>query len=117
MLSSDDTTQNTGAIEKVLRPYNHHDYASERRQHILQQKQTDDLPGINSRVTQGRIAWRQFIQLREENKRLRWELAKYIDAIDTIQNMHQEEVEQYESHADEMKAKQDRTIQDHLELE
>jgi hypothetical protein len=117
MLSSDDTTQNTGAIEKVSRPYNHRDYASERRQHILQQKQTDDLPGINSQATQGRIAWRQFIQLREENKRLRWEVAKYIDAIDTIQNMHQEEVEQYESHVDEMKAKQDRTIQDHLELE
>src|SRR2546421_6239777 len=116
MLSPDDTTQNTGAIEKVSRPYNHRDYASERRQHILQQKQTDDLPGINSQDTHGRIAWRQFIQLREENKRLRWEVAKYIDAIDSIQNTHQE-VEQYEKRLDEMKAEQNRTIQDHLELE
>ena len=117
MLSSDDTTRNTGAIEKVSRPYNHHDYAYERRQHILHQKQTDDLPGINSQDVHGRIAWRQFIQLREENKRLRWEVEKYIDAIDSIQSMHQEEVEQYESRLDEMKATQNRTIQDHLELE
>lgn len=117
MLSSDDTTQNTGAIEKVSRPYNHRDYAYERRQHILHQKQTDDLPGINNQDVHGRIAWRQFIQLREENKRLRWEVEKHVDAIDSIQSTHQEEVEQYESRLDEMKAAQNRTIQDHLELE
>jgi hypothetical protein len=117
MLSSDDTTRNTGAIEKVSRPYNHHDYASERRQQILHQKQTDELPGINNQDVHGRIAWRQFIQLREENKRLRWEVEKHIDAINSIQSMHQEEIEQYESRLDEMKAVQNRTIQDHLELE
>ncbi len=117
MLSSDDTTQNTEAIEKVSRPYNHRDYAYERRQHILHQKQTDDLPGINNQDVHGRIAWRQFIQLREENKRLRWEVEKHVDAIDSIQSTHQEEVEQYKSHLDEMKAAQNRTIQDYLGLE
>lgn len=117
MLLSDDTTQNTGAIEKVSRPYSHRDYVYERRQHILHQKQTDELPAMNNQDVHGRIAWRQFIQLREENKRLRWEVEKHVNAIDSIQSTHQEEVEQYESRLDEMKAAQNRTIQDHLELE
>jgi hypothetical protein len=92
MLSSDDTTRSTGAIEKVARPYNHKDHLYERRQHILQQKQTDALPNPYSQNIQGRIVWRQYMQLREENKRLRTELAKYLDEIDSLHNAHQRDI-------------------------
>src|SRR5438477_4906059 len=114
---SDDTTQNTGAIERISHPYNHRDHVSERRQHILQQKQTDNLPQITSEKTHGKFVWRQYIHLREENKRLHWMISKYIDEIDSMQNAHQEKVEYYKSQLDKLKAEQNRTIQDHLELE
>ena len=117
MLSSDDTTQTTGAIEKISRPYNHRDYVSERRQQILRQKQTEDLPHISSQETQGRIVWRQYIQLREENKRLRSEIARYVDEIDTMLNAHQQDIALYESHLDTITAQLNRTMQDHLDLE
>ena len=117
MLSSDDTTQTTGAIEKKSRPYNHRENVSERRQQILQQKQTEDLPHISSQETQGRIVWRQYIQLREENKRLRSEIARYVDEIDTMLNAHQQDIALYESHLDTITAQLNRTMQDHLDLE
>lgn len=116
-MQSDDPTQSTGAIERVLRPYNHHDHVSERRQHILQQKQTDKLPQIPGQETHGKNVWRQYMQLREENKRLHWIVSKYTDEIDSMQNAHQEEVAYYKSQLDKLKAEQNRTIQDHLELE
>src|SRR6266567_1389481 len=114
---SDDTTQNTGAIERISHPYNHRDHVSERRQHILQQKQTDNLPQITSQKTHGKFVWRQYIHLREENKRLHWMISKYIDEIDSMQNAHQEKIEYYKSQLDKLKSEQNRTIQDHLELE
>jgi hypothetical protein len=117
MLSSDDTTQYTGAIEKVAHPYNHKDHVSERRQQILQQKQTDALPSLNAQETQGRIVWRQYMQLREENKRLRSDLAKYLNEIDSIHNAHQRDIAQYKSHLDTITAQLNRIQQDHLELE
>jgi len=117
MLSSDDTTQSTGAIEKVARPYNHKDHVYERRQQILQQKQTDALPNPYSQNIQGRIVWRQNIQLREENKRLRSELAKYLNEIDSIHNAHQRDIPQYKSRLDTVTAQLNRAMQDHQELE
>jgi hypothetical protein len=114
---SDDATRTTGAIERVSHPYNHRDHLSERRQHILQQKQTDHLPQITSQETHGKIVWRQYMQLREENKRLQWIITKYIDEIDSMQNAYQEEVASYKSQLDKLKAEQNRTIRDHLELE
>jgi hypothetical protein len=117
MLSSDDTTQTTGAIEKISRPYNHRENVSERRQQILHQKQTEDLPRISSQETQGRIVWRQYMQLREENKRLRSEIARYVNEIDAIQNAHQQDIALYESHLDTITAQLNSTIQDHLDLE
>ncbi|TMD68510.1 MAG: hypothetical protein E6I91_04400 [Chloroflexi bacterium] len=114
---SDDTTQTTGTIERVSRPYNYRNHVSERRQHILQQKQTDNLPQIASQETHGKFVWRQYMQLREENKRLHWIISKYIDEIDSMQNAHQEEVAFYKSQLDKLKTEQNRTIQDHLELE
>ena len=117
MLSSDDTTQTTGAIEKISRTYNHRDYVSERRQQILQQRQTEDLPRISSQEAHGRIVWRQYMQLREENKRLRSDIARFAEEIDTIQHAHHQEIAQYESHIDTITAQLDRTTQDYLNFE
>jgi cation transport ATPase len=117
MLSSDDTTQSTGAIEKVAHPYNHKDHVYERRQQILQQKQTDALPNPYGQNIQGRIVWRQYIQLREENKRLRSELAKYLNEIDSIHNTHQRDIPQDESRLEIVTAQLNRAMQDHQELE
>lgn len=47
---------------------------SERRQNILQQKQTDSLPTLASELPNAKFAWRQLIQVREENRRLSFEL-------------------------------------------
>ncbi|TME64133.1 MAG: hypothetical protein E6I59_07325 [Chloroflexi bacterium] len=83
----------------------------------MQQKQTDNLPQITSQKTHGKFVWRQYIHLREENKRLHWMISKYIDEIDSMQNAHQEKIEYYKSQLDKLKSEQNRTIQDHLELE
>jgi hypothetical protein len=91
MLSSDDTTQTTGSIERVARPFNHREFLNERRRNILQQKQTDHLPSINNEPPSSRIAWRQLIQLREENKRLRWELTEIAKDIEAADTQHQQE--------------------------
>ena len=117
MLSSDDTTQTPGAIEKISRTYNHRDYVSERRQQILQQRQTEDLPRISSQEAHGRIVWRQYMQLREENKRLRSDIARFAEEIDAIQHAHHQEIGQYESHIDTITAQLHRTTQDYLNFE
>src|SRR5947209_19197828 len=44
-------------------------------------------------------------------------ISKYIDEIDSMQNAHQEKIEYYKSQLDKLKSEQNRTIQDHLELE
>src|SRR5713226_7014210 len=91
MLPPDDTTQTTGSSERTPRPHNRRDSLSERRQNILHQKQTDTLPVVNNEAPNGRIAWRQLIQLREENKRLRWELAELAKDIEATDTRHQQE--------------------------
>jgi hypothetical protein len=119
MQSPDDTTQNTGPIQREPRPFNRRDYAYERRQSILQQKQTDPLPipGSQSATANGKIVWRQFIQLREENKRLHWEIAEYTRALDTAQSDYQQELEHYRNQVEEMVEERDRTRQEYRQLE
>src|SRR6266849_6284105 len=117
MLPPDDTTQTTGSSERTSRPHNRRDSLSERRQNILHQKQTDTLPVVNNEAPNGRIAWRQLIQLREENKRLRWELAELEKEIEAIHNSHQQEIEQYENHLQNMMEERDRLKESHYQLE
>ncbi len=78
---SDDTTQNTNANGQ--RTFDHRSAFSERRQNILQQKQsereTEALPTVKKEASEqatlhAKGAWRQVIQLREENRRMRHEL-------------------------------------------
>ena len=44
MFSSEEVSQTTEALEKLPRTFDHRSALNERRQHILQQKQTDALP-------------------------------------------------------------------------
>jgi len=81
MLSPDDTTQNTEANEQ--RTFDHRSAFSIRRQNILQQKQsereTEALPIVKKEASEegtphAKVAWRQVIHFREENRRMRHEL-------------------------------------------
>lgn len=71
MFSSEEVSQTTEALEKLPRTFDHRSALNERRQHILQQKQTDALPVLGSDSPSAKWAWRQMVQLREENCRLR----------------------------------------------
>ncbi len=83
MLSPDDTTHTTGAMNQVPRTFDHRNAFSERRQNILQQKQsereTEALPTVKKEASEqgtpsAKGAWRQVIHLRAENTRMRHEL-------------------------------------------
>jgi len=117
MLSSDDATQATGPMS---RPPHRRDAASGRRQNILQQKNsdTDSLPRLNAEPPNSRIAWRQLIQLREENKRLRWELAELAQAKDG-EAIHSgdQTAEQYQNQLQELTAERDSLKDAYFELE
>ncbi len=96
------TEHTTDAMERLEQPPNRRNHLDGRRQSFLQQKQTDALPQVNSDTTSGKPAWRQVIQLREENKRLRYELNILQARLDqeraAIQSSHQQEIEQYQHH-------------------
>ncbi len=83
MLSPDDITKTTDAVEQSSRTFDYRNVLSERRQNILQQKQiekeTDSLPVVKADISEhsgpsAKVAWRQVIQLREENRHLRHQL-------------------------------------------
>ena len=117
MLPPDDSTQTAGSSERTSRSHNRRDSLSERRQNILHQKHTDTLPVVNSEAPNGRIAWRQLIQLREENKRLRWELAEFEGEIEAIHSGHQQEIEQYQNHLQSLMEERDSLKESHYQLE
>jgi nucleoside-triphosphatase THEP1 len=117
MSSSDDANQTTGSVERNERPYNHREFLNERRRNILHQKQTDHLPSIDSEPLRGRIAWRQLIQLRVENKRLRWELVEASKDIETVQCNHQQEIGYYQTQLQNALASRDSLQAEHNELE
>jgi myosin heavy subunit len=64
----------TDSLIHVPRSLDYRNTLAERRQQIIQQKvgepRTDALPGIKSEAPGVRLAWRQVIQLREENRHL-----------------------------------------------
>lgn len=87
----------TDSLERLPRSFDHRSALAERRQQILQQKiaeqRTDALPVVTSEPSGTRSAWRQVMQLREENKRLRFEIeelrderARLIGAYNTLQS-------------------------------
>lgn len=117
MLTPDDMEQATGPIERPSSSMSHRNILNERRQNKLQQKQTDLLPAMNGDAASGKLAMRQVIQLREENRRLRAELAEYERDIEAIHNTHSQEAEEYQSHMRELMEERNRVQEAHLQLE
>jgi len=117
MLTPDDMDQTTGEIAHPSRPISHRDILNERRQSKLQQKQTDILPSLNGESASGKLAMRQVVQLREENRRVRAELAEYERDIEAIHNGHKQETEQYQNHLHELMEERNRLQEAHLQLE
>lgn len=117
MLTPDDMDQTTGSFERPSRTISHRDILNERRQNKLQQKQTDILPALNGDSASGKLAMRQVVQLREENRRLRAELAEYERDIEAIHNSHVQETEQHQTHMHELMEERNRLQEAHLQLE
>jgi hypothetical protein len=89
MSSSDNTPDITGPIVKMPRPFNRRDYLSERRQQILQQKQTEVLPPLPGDTAYNKVIARQVIALREENMHLRSQVTKIEAVMDALQSGEQ----------------------------
>jgi chromosome segregation ATPase len=146
MLSSDDLTQTTdelvtgelqtGALERLPRILDRKSLVSERRQSILHQKQmTDALPNLTPDTPNAKVAWRQVMQLREENRRLRFDLdeaqtelqrlvadykalqAEFEREASIIHNGHQQEIEHYQNQLSEATAERDRLRETQQQLE
>jgi len=146
MLSSDDLTQTTdelvtgelqtGALERLPRILDRKSLVSERRQSILHQKQiTDALPNLTPDTPNAKVAWRQVMQLREENRRLRFDLdevqtelqrlvtdykalqAEFEREASIIHNGHQQEIEHYQNQLSEAMAERDRLREAQQQLE
>ena len=85
MFSSEEISQTAETLEKLPRTFDRRSASNMRRQQILQQKQTDALPSLSSESPSAKWMWRQIVQLRAENRRLRTSL----DASQTeIQQMY-----------------------------
>ncbi|GAC1401331.1 MAG: hypothetical protein NVSMB49_15470 [Ktedonobacteraceae bacterium] len=144
MLSPDDTTQTKDAIGQVPRTFDRRSAFSERRQSILHQKQnekeTDSLAVVRPETAEhatphAKVAWRQVIQLREENRRLRYELeearsemqrllvdytavqTQYDGEVTAIHNGQLQELEHYQSHLQEAIHERNRLQEAYRQLE
>jgi len=144
MLSPDDTTKTTDAVEQSPRIFDHRSALSERRQNILQQKQiekeTDTLPAVKAETSEhvvphAKVAWRQVMQLREENRHLRYQLeevrsekqrllvayttiqAEFEREVAAIQRGQLQELEQYQSHLQEVTNERNRLQQAYKQME
>ncbi len=144
MLSPDDTTKTTNTIGQVPRTFDRRSAFSERRQNILQQKQsekeTDALPAVKAEASEhtvphAKVAWRQMIQLREENRRLRYELAEvrgemqrllvdytsmqaqFEREVSVIHNGQLQELEHYQSHLQEVTNERNRLQASYRQME
>lgn len=128
--------KDTGVLETLPRTLDWRSILNERRQSILQQKQTESLPRLtNGDTANTKVAWRQVLQLREENRRLRFDLeeqrselqrliAEYTAMqeefdreIAIIHNGHQQEIEHYHQHLNEMIDERNRLQDAHSLLE
>ncbi len=128
MISPDDTTDTTtGPYERSSRTVTRREIINEKRQ-----RQTDILPRVNGETTSGgKLALRQMTHMREENKRLRWDLEdmegllrEYKNArsqlereIASIRSSHQLEIEQYQAHLRDMMEERNQMQEINSELE
>lgn len=100
-----DYTTSIGPIDRSTRSASRREIINEKRL-----RQTDMLPKINGEMSNSKTSARQVVQLREENKRLRWELdeqhhliyqyrqtqTQLEREIDNLHRIKQNEIEQYE---------------------
>ncbi len=128
MLSSDDTGYHTstGPIERSARAASRREIINEKRL-----RNTDMLPKINGETPGGKTTARQVAQLREENKRLRWELDEQHHLIyqyrqnqarlereqDAFHQGNQGVIEQYEIHLREAIEERNQLHEANQELE
>lgn len=117
MLMPDDTADSTGALERLPRHFNHRDYHSERRQQILQQKQTEALPELPTDGIQGKALQRQFVVLREEHMRLQQQLTDAEQELATIHRGHLQEIENYQEHIKGLIAERDKLQEQFVKTE
>lgn len=105
-----------------------------RRQHV-HLRDTDALPQITIEPPGARVAWRQVIHLREENKHLRFALDQqqlemqrifseysalqttYDKEIAIVHKGYQQEIEQYQNHLREMMEERNRVQETYLQME
>lgn len=109
MFSPDDPDYTTpvGPIDRSARAANRREIINEKRQ-----RQTDMLPTIHGDMSNSKNSHRQVAQLREENKRLRWEIdeqqrliyqyrqtqIQLEEEISNLSQSKQDAIEQYEIH-------------------
>jgi len=135
MLSSDHTDYNTstGPNDRSARAASRREMINEKRH-----RNTDMLPKLDGEMPNGKATARQVAQLREENKRLRWELdeqhhlinqykqtqahykqtqAQLEQKIDAIRRGNQKVIEQYEIHLREAIEERNQLQEANQELE
>ena len=138
MLSPDDTThtnQVTESLERLPRPTDRRSSTNERRHAMLAHKNTDVLPSVTVETPHAKIAWRQVIQLREENRHLSFELeaqrqemqqllaqynalqAQFDQEATGIHSSYQQEREQYQSHLRALMDERNRLQERYADLE
>ncbi|GHO86023.1 hypothetical protein [Dictyobacter formicarum] len=130
--------QTTEALEKLPRTFDHRSALNERRQQILQQKQsdknTDTLPTLGAEAPGAKLAWRQVVQLREENRRLRASLeelqeglkqlsdekaqlqSRFDAEIAVIHSGHQQDIAHYQTHLLELMDERNRLHDEYAAL-
>jgi hypothetical protein len=108
-------------IEHPSRPMSRREFLNERRQSILQQKQTDALPAIPGDAPNGKGAGRHAKHLREENMRLRWELSNLQEQFDNelgaMHNSYQQQIVEYQNQLRDLMEDHNRMQAAKLELE
>ncbi|GLV56445.1 hypothetical protein KDH_32860 [Dictyobacter sp. S3.2.2.5] len=131
-------SQTTEALEKLPRTFDHRSALNERRQHILQQKQseknTDALPSLGSETPGTKFVWRQMVQLREENRRLRLSLeelqesfkqldeekaqlqGRFEEEVAVIHSGHQQDIVHYQTHLLELMDERNRLHDEYAAL-
>ncbi len=128
----------TDTLVHVPRTFDYRNILAERRQQILQQKAgeptTDALPSLKPESSGSRLAWRQVIQLREENRHLQAllgatqrEKEKFATAyaavqtevesdVEAVRDGYQQEIEQYQAQLQEVAAAYDPLLAQNEEL-
>src|SRR5579883_2339776 len=142
MLPSEDLNQTTDALETITqttealqslprttqsrvlsRVTDRRSALNGRRQHLLE-RDTDALPQITMEPPGARVAWRQVIHLREENRHLRFaleqqqlEMQRIFNEYSALQASYDKEIEQYQNHLREMMEERNKAQETYLQME